>query len=277
MSKIYRFTFGDFECTVFEDSASEMPASGIFASVAEEERESAIANSPYNPEAIALAMNVLLLERDGKRILIETGNIANDPENAVLFSLLDEAGIEPESIDLVTISHAHADHYSGMLDAEGQKCFPNADYVIWQAEWMHYSSDEQMARELARGQERHDFIKQYFVGLTPYLRFVNEDNDELIAGIRAIPAAGHTRHHVRYEIKSQGQMMHVLGDAFLHPLTLDNPHWTFSFEYDDEAAIATRKQLRDTLGDDLVLVYHFPFPGVGHVIRENGNYVWQAL
>lgn len=276
MTQIYKFTFGDFECTVFQDSSAGMPADGFFGTVPEGERNRVIENSPYDPGDIQLSTNIVLLERDEKRILIDTGNTMNDPENARLFPLLEEAKIAPESINIVALTHAHADHYSGMLDAEGNKLFSNADYVIWQKEWEHYSSDEQMAGELERGQERHDYIKQYFGGLAPYLRFLNEENNMLVDGIQAFPSYGHTRHHVRYQITSQGKTMHILGDAFLHPLCLDNPHWTFSFEYDDETAIATRRELRDSVGDNLVMVYHFPFPGVGHVLCEDGKYSWQS-
>ena len=73
--------------------------------------------------------------------------------------------------------------------------------------------------------------------------------------------------------------MHYLGDAFLHPLTLDNPHWTFPFEYDDKIAIATRRELRQQLAnsEDLVFVYHFAFPGLGYIKHNEGKYVWQLF
>lgn len=277
MTQIYKFTFGDFECTVFQDSGAGMSAESIFGTVPEDERNTVLENSPYDPEDIQLSNNIILLERDGQRILFDTGNTMNDPENAQLFPLLEEAGIALNSVNIVALTHAHADHYSGMLDAEGHKFFPNANYVIWQKEWDHYSTDEQMAHELERGQERHDFIKQYFVGLKPHLSFLDEENKSLIDDIQVFPAYGHTRHHVRYEVTSQGKKLHILGDAFLHPLCLDNPHWTFSFEYDYETAIATRRELRNSVADDRVLVYHFPFPGVGHVVQDDGKYSWQSV
>jgi len=277
MSNIYTFTLGDFECTVIKDSGAEMVADEFFSTVPEGERIQAIANSPYDPAAIALSQNILLLEKDGQRIIIETGNTTNDSDGTDFFPLLQEAGIEPESIDIVTLTHAHADHYSGMLFEDGSKRFPNANYVMWKKEWDYYSSDERMAIELERGQARYDYIKKYLGGLEPYLSFISEENDMLADGIRAIPAIGHTKHHVRFEVTSQGKTLHILGDAFIHPLCLDNPHWTFPFDGDDEQSIATRRDLRDSVGDDLVLVYHFPFPGVGYVKRDNGRYSWEEL
>lgn len=279
MTEIFEFEFGEFNCTVFQDIQAEQSANQIFGSVDESERSQAISNSPYNPDAIQLSMNIMLLERDGQRILLDTGNTANDPENARLFPLLAEANISANSIDVVALTHAHADHYSGMLDAKAKKIFPNARYVIWQAEWEHYSSDEQMEREREKAQERYDYIDHYFRKLAPHLEFLTPENNELALGIRALPAYGHTKYHVRYEITSQNKTMHYLGDAYLHPLNIDNPHWTFPFEYDDAIAIATRQELRDKFADsdDLVFVYHFEFPGLGYIKYEKNYYVWEAV
>lgn len=279
MTANFAFDFGEFKCTVFQDIVAEQPASQIFVSVDEAERTQAIGDSPYNNEAIQLSMNVMLLERAGKRVLLDTGNSANDPENAKLFSLLAEANITRESIDIVALTHAHADHYSGMLDADANKIFPNARYVMWQTEWEHYSSDEQMELEREKSQERYDFINQYFRKLAPHLSFLSPEDNELIEGIHAEPAYGHTKYHVRYEIESLGKTMHYLGDAFLHPLNIDNPHWTFAFEYGDATAIATRRNLREQLAnsDNLVFVYHFAFPGLGFIKYDQEVYSWQLF
>lgn len=279
MTEIFEFDFGKFHCMVFQDIQAEQSANQIFASVDEGERSQAITASPYNPDAIQLSMNIMLLERDGQRILLDTGNTANNPENARLFPLLEEVNISKDSVDIVTLTHAHADHYSGMLDADANKLFPNARYVMWQAEWEHYSSDEQMEQEREVAQERYDYINQYFRELAPHLEFLTPENNELVSGIRVLPAYGHTKYHVRYDISSDNQTLHYLGDAFLHPLNIDNPHWTFPFEYDDATAIATRQELREKLAnsDDLVFVYHFEFSGIGYIKHDDEKYVWQAI
>ena len=40
------------------------------------------------------------------------------------------AGVRPEEIDIVLITHMHTDHVGGALDAEGRLAFPNARYLI---------------------------------------------------------------------------------------------------------------------------------------------------
>ena len=48
--------------------------------------------------------------------------------------------------------------------------------------------------------------------------------------------------------------------------------------FDPERAVATRKSLLDRLATDRtrVIGYHLPFPGVGHVARNGGAYVFIA-
>ncbi len=276
MTTSYPFTIGDFECTVFQDGITSMPIERFWGQGHEAERQQVYEAQGINTKAVELSTNILLLERNGQRILIGTGTHAYRPEQAQLFVELAKADIHPDSIDVVAITHAHPDHYGGMLDSDGKKRFPNAEYVMWQHEWKYYTSDEQLTNALSRGQERHDFIQHYLGGLAPHLRLINETDDVVAEGIRAIPAYGHSRYHVRYEIESQTQRLQVIGDAIVPPLHLNYPHWHLTFDFDDEQAIKTRYNLRDSLADELILAYHFPFPGLGYIRHEQDQYLWQT-
>jgi glyoxylase-like metal-dependent hydrolase (beta-lactamase superfamily II) len=54
-----------------------------------------------------------------------TGDVAKE---------LEAIGVDRRHIDTVAISHAHDDHVGGVLDDEGAPMFPNARYVIQQAD-----------------------------------------------------------------------------------------------------------------------------------------------
>src|SRR5271169_5621089 len=53
--------------------------------------------------------------------------------------------------------------------------------------------------------------------------------------------------------------------------------WTPIFDYDPARAIKSRKAILDRVATDRVMVmgYHFPFPGIGHVVRHDLAYRWE--
>jgi metal-dependent hydrolase (beta-lactamase superfamily II) len=56
------------------------------------------------------------------------------------------AGIDPKMVDAVIISHFHVDLVNGLLTADGQPAFPNAEVLVPAAEWKFWSDDGEMSR-----------------------------------------------------------------------------------------------------------------------------------
>jgi glyoxylase-like metal-dependent hydrolase (beta-lactamase superfamily II) len=50
-----------------------------------------------------------------------------------------------------------------------------------------------------------------------------------------------------------------------------------AFDYDPAQVVATRRRLFDRAADEraLVLCYHFPFPGLGRVVRAGEGWRWK--
>lgn len=72
--------------------------------------------------------------------------------------------------------------------------------------------------------------------------------------------------------------MHM-GDIAHNPVTsLQHPDWTPVFDYEPAQAIKSRKVILDRVATDRVMAmgYHFPFPGIGHVVRHDTAYHWEA-
>ena len=70
-----------------------------------------------------------------------------------------------------------------------------------------------------------------------------------------------------------------MGDIAHNPVTsLQHPDWTPVFDYDPAQAIESRKAILDRAATDRVMVmgYHFPFPAIGHVVRRDTAYHWEA-
>ena len=73
--------------------------------------------------------------------------------------------------------------------------------------------------------------------------------------------------------------MHM-GDIAHNPATsLQHPEWTPMFDYDPAQAIKSRKAILDRVATDRMMAmgYHFPFPAIGHVVRHDGAYRWEAV
>jgi glyoxylase-like metal-dependent hydrolase (beta-lactamase superfamily II) len=59
---------------------------------------------------------------------------------------------------------------------------------------------------------------------------------------------------------------------------LQRPNWSPIFDYDPAQAIKSRKAILDRVATEqtMVMGYHFPFPGLGHVVRQDNAYRWEA-
>jgi glyoxylase-like metal-dependent hydrolase (beta-lactamase superfamily II) len=94
---------------------------------------------------------------------------------------------------------------------------------------------------------------------------------ELVPGLTAIPAAGHTPGHTVFVVTS-GEGRHLVwSDTTNKPeLFARNPTWQVQFDMDGDAAAAVRLRLLDMAATERMTVggYHFPFPAVGHIAKS---------
>jgi glyoxylase-like metal-dependent hydrolase (beta-lactamase superfamily II) len=100
---------------------------------------------------------------------------------------------------------------------------------------------------------------------------------EIVPGIEAIDAAGHTPGHLALSIRSVGQELLYVSDAALHPIHLEHPGWHAVWDFEPAQAIANRRRLFDRAAIDhaQVLAFHFPpFPSLGHVTRRGEGWQW---
>jgi glyoxylase-like metal-dependent hydrolase (beta-lactamase superfamily II) len=98
---------------------------------------------------------------------------------------------------------------------------------------------------------------------------------EMLPGITAIGATGHSPGHHLYAIQSRGQTLIDIGDLSHHQiLLLKRPHWEFQFDYDSVKAAETRIRHFDRIVQErhAILAYHFPFPGLGHLRKDRDGY-----
>lgn len=132
----YRFRVGDISATVLSDGLLGGPPR-IYASNAPEAELQDVLRRAFLPtDRLTLNLNTLLIETNGKRVLLEAGaGQTMGPQGGRLFENLAAIGLRPEDIDVVVISHTHPDHVGNLRTAEGGKAFPRAAVFAPRADW----------------------------------------------------------------------------------------------------------------------------------------------
>lgn len=272
----HRLQVGQIEVLILEDVIFPGPPSFFALNAPEAELAAELAEQGLTPDGtIDLSVHPLLVETDGQRVLLDTGIGA---QGNLLNALADE-GIAPGDIDVVLLTHLHFDHFGGATDASGAPVFPNARYLINGAEREFWAAGPSL-EELAVPAEQNDQSRQGALAVLAALEDVLEEiapGDEIAAGITVIDAKGHTPGHLVVEIDSDGERMLHLVDAVHVPfLHLEHPDWFMLADNWPAWSLANRKLLLDRAADEnlLLATYHFPFPGVGRVTKDEVGWLW---
>ena len=188
---------------------------------------------------IPSSLCAFLVKKDGKNILFDSGNGAQDSQ---LVPVLASFGLTPEDIDYVFITHLHGDHIGGMVK-DGEAVFTNAVVYLNKDE---YDGGDNVA-ESHMAQAYGDRLSLF------------TDADVLPCGVKAIKAYGHTPGHTMYRVEDMviaGDIMHATA------LQLANPDSCARFDQDKEQSAQARKDALASFKAEGLKVYgmHFPDP-----------------
>ncbi|MFZ5963064.1 MBL fold metallo-hydrolase [Thalassococcus sp. BH17M4-6] len=270
-----RFTLGQAKMTVISDGSLSLPVSGIGVNADPAEVQAFLTAHFLSPETNYAHTNHLLIELGEAKVLVDVGSGNRFLDTAGrLMANLDAAGVDPDSITHVVITHAHPDHIWGIRDDFDEAILPDAQKFIGAAErdfWMQDDLVNQVPQDM----------QQFVLGAVNSITVdgaewtLLADGDEVAPGIRVIDTPGHTPGHMSVVVESDGQQLLAIGDALSHAyLSFARPDWYNEFDMDGDQTVATRARLLDMAAADRMAVigYHFPFPGVGHVMREGDAY-----
>lgn len=283
----YRFAIGSMDCLVVSDGGMTFELHPTFAMDAERsEFEDLMQESFLDIDAGPFTSNVLMVDTGERRVLFDAGIAeAFGPVMGRVATNLARAGVSPDSIDVVVISHAHLDHIHGLTDPSGAPVFPNADVLIADAELAFWTSPD-LAGVLSGLPVPPDMQAGMIASVQNRLLPLGNRistfalGEELLPGIRSVPAVGHTPGHSGFRIESDGQqMLHLVDCVHQYVSGMRRPDWKVAFDVDADTASQTRRRLLDEAAADRVLTmaYHFPFPALGHVRPRDDAFEWVPI
>jgi glyoxylase-like metal-dependent hydrolase (beta-lactamase superfamily II) len=277
----YRFKLGGFECTVVSDGPLKLGAynTEMFKGYPQERIDEILSANFIDKNNFQVEQNTLVVNTGSKLILIDTGigfRPIYGPRSGRLLTNLRAAGIDPASIDVVAISHAHPDHVWGLVDEGGKPHFPNAQIHMTEADLAYWTDEAKLSHPTLGGAIK--LIRDTLLPLRERMLFV-KDGADVVTGIQALASPGHTVGHTSYVINSQSSSLIYVGDLGHNPsLQMEIPRAEFTRDTDPKQGVTTRLRVFDMVAAQKmpIIAYHFPWPGLGHVAKSGDVYRYVA-
>ena len=265
-ANVFTFKIGDLSAMALRDGGIEPPNDNKVFGVGLTPADVAAVLSANSlaTDKLPLSVQPLLVRTPDRVLLFDTGaGTLFGPTVGHVQTAFKEAGVDPNSVTDIFISHSHGDHVGGLVNSEGKLAFANATIHISKPEWDHLSAQEQY-KSMAEA------MKPKVDAFAPGAELIPEI-------VKAVEVKGHTPGHSAYQITSRGESILYVGDSMHHyVISVQKPEWTIAFDGDSKVATASRVALINELAASGARVYsvHFPFPGIGKMEKQGDKVVW---
>lgn len=256
------FNLGTLHLTVLHDAEIVVPNDGKTFGVGVDPHKVAevLRQAGARADRIPFSVNTLMVRVGPHLVLIDTGLSPGNHGNVL--GALRSAGVTPDAVTDVLITHPHLDHVGGLIDTAGRPAFPNATVHTASAAWvwMQKNASPEVVKAVAGKVQTFE----------PGVR--------IFPGITSVSLPGHTPGHVGYLIVSGHDRLLDIGDtAHSSIVSLARPQWIMQFDSNEALGRQTRVKTLTMLSKSGEWVYspHFPFPGVGHIVARGQGFVWK--
>lgn len=268
----YRLQLGDFEITALSDGTIDLPVDKLLKQPAEKTIRAL--QHAYLGVPLETSVNAFLVNTGSKVVLVDTGTAGLfGPTAGRVLANLKASGYTPEQVDEIVITHMHGDHIGGASSTT----FPNATLRIDKRDSDFWLTPEQVAKGGDGGKAIAALVK----GFTDAGRFKPFEGStsgvEIVPGVKAVPAYGHTPGHSNYVAESKGQKIVFWGDLMhVAAVQFPEPSVTVQFDSDSDAARPAREKAYAAAAKDgyYVAVAHVSFPGIGKLRVDGKGYDW---
>ncbi len=275
--------FGGIKLTSLDAGQCLYDGGAMFGAVPKVIWESLIPADDQN--RIPLSLSPLLIETGDRRILVDVGFgaratkralkiFAFDPEQNVE-TALGRMGLAPGDIDVVVLTHLHADHAAGATrngESGVEPAFPNARYLVNELEWDDALDPD--ARSAA-AYRRDDFMPLKEAGLLDLVG----DRHDLGDGISMVRTGGHTAGHAMVVVETPGGTAVYPADLIPSRHHVRVPYIAGVDTFPLEVIEQKEKLLARTVeGNWIVILDHDVDGNVGRIVRDaKGRYAFENL
>ncbi|MGM0982621.1 MAG: MBL fold metallo-hydrolase [Pseudomonadota bacterium] len=274
----YRMMLGDVAVTALSDGTVELPMHELLHMPVDEAR--AMFEADYLEVPVETSVNAYLVDTGEHLVLIDTGaGGLFGPSLGKLGASLEAAGVSPDAIDEIYLTHLHPDHVGGLMNGDARR-FPNAILRADQDD-IDYWLDSANLEAAPEGQK--GFFRGAMASLNPYIEAgafeVFDGARELVPGIHSQEDPGHTPGHSTYRVESDGETLVLWGDI-MHAAAVQfpRPEVTIDFDSAPDEARERREALFAEVAENgyWVAGAHLSFPGIGHLRSdaEGEGYEW---
>jgi glyoxylase-like metal-dependent hydrolase (beta-lactamase superfamily II) len=256
-SAVFTWKTGGFEVNMLVETRSTGRPS-ILLGVGPERLAEFFPDGTYESE-----VNTFLVRGNGHTVVVDTGF------GGAIFENMRQLGVKPEDVDAVLLTHMHGDHIGG-LQKDGKSLFPRAKVYLAKQErdyWLDTAANAGARAALAPyGSKVETFLPGNING---------GGVPEVLPGIRAAAAFGHTPGHTVFLLESNGEKLLIWGDLMhVQGIQFPLPDTSVSYDTDPIAAAASRKQILDYAVRNNVPVagMHLAYPALGRVEAAGAGY-----
>jgi glyoxylase-like metal-dependent hydrolase (beta-lactamase superfamily II) len=271
----HRISLGDFEVTALSDGVIELPAEKLLLNTSKKHvRE--VLTKQYLEAPVTTSVNTYLINTGEKLVLVDTGTGGRmGPTTGKLIENLKASGYQPGDVDEIYITHMHGDHVGGLM-SDGKMAFPNAVVRAGKADAEHWLSEDNLK---AAPEDQKRYYKAPRMAIKPYQEagqfktFAGEQ--ELVPGVTAVPANGHTPGHSFYRIESGDKTLMLWGDVIhVAPVQFPEPKIAIQFDSDSDKAVKVRLKEFEQASKRGYLAgsAHLSFPGFGRLRKADQGY-----